>query len=129
MFSDSQSIFTGDMLLYMIIVGCAVAITTVSIVAAFLCCRRKPPATTSPDRSKKGYQKGNQSIKPPDLWIHHDQMELKNLEKSHSSNDAASSSGALTLPRSVGGNDYDNHDNIHSSSLDKRTYIPSYMGM
>ncbi|XP_044744590.1 neogenin isoform X2 [Coccinella septempunctata] len=126
---DSYSIFSGDMLLYMIIVGCAVALTTVSIVTAFLCCRTKPPTATSPDRSKKGYQKGNQSIKPPDLWIHHDQMELKNLEKSHSSNDAASSSGALTLPRSVGGNDYDNHDNIHSSSLDKRTYVPSYMAI
>ncbi|KAL3287322.1 hypothetical protein HHI36_001797 [Cryptolaemus montrouzieri] len=125
---DSNSMFSGDMLLYMIIVGCVVAVTTISVVTAFLCCRRKEP-TTSPDRSKKGYQKGNQSIKPPDLWIHHDQMELKNLEKSHSSNDAASSSGALTLPRSVGGNDYDNHDNIHSSSLDKRSYIPSYVAV
>ncbi|XP_045461534.1 neogenin isoform X4 [Harmonia axyridis] len=127
--SDSDSIFTVDVLLYLIIVGCAIAVTTGSIVIAYLCCQRKPPPATSPDRSKKGYQKGNQNIKPPDLWIHHDQMELKNLEKSHSSNDAASSSGALTLPRSVGGNDYDNHDNIHSSSLDKRTYVPSYMAI
>ncbi|KAK9876148.1 hypothetical protein WA026_011265 [Henosepilachna vigintioctopunctata] len=125
--SDSKGMFSSNMLLYMIIGGCIVAVKTISIVAAFLCCRRKQPTTTSPDRSKKGYQKGNQDIKPPDLWIHHDQMELKNMEKSHSSNDAASSSGALTLPRSVGGNEYDNHDTLHSSSLDKRTYIPSYV--
>lgn len=66
------------------------------------------------------------NIKPPDLWIHHDQMELKALEKSHSNNDAASSSGAMTLPRSTGGNDFDTHDNhLHTNSLDKRTYAPN----
>lgn len=69
------------------------------------------------------------NIKPPDLWIHHDQMELKALEKS-SLNGEASTSGVTsnTLPRSSNP-DY-NQDNIHgnSSSLDKRTYVPSYMG-
>lgn len=74
------------------------------------------------------YQKGNTNIKPPDLWIHHDQMELKALEKGHSGTDGASSSGAMTLPRSVGANDYDTHDSQPSNSLDKRNYIPSYMG-
>lgn len=76
---------------------------------------------------KDSNQKTN--IKPPDLWIHHDQMELKALEKS-SLNGEASTSGITsnTLPRS--GNSEYNHDNIHgnSSSLDKRTYVPSYMG-
>lgn len=69
------------------------------------------------------------NIKPPDLWIHHDQMELKALEKS-SLNGEASTSGVTsnTLPRSS--NPEYNQDNIHgnSSSLDKRTYVPSYMG-
>lgn len=69
------------------------------------------------------------NIKPPDLWIHHDQMELKALEKS-SVNGEASTSGVAsnTLPRSSN-QDY-NQESIHgnSSSLDKRTYIPSYMG-
>lgn len=45
------------------------------------------------------------------------------MEKRHSTNDGASSSGAMTLPRSVGGNEYDAHDNIHTNSLDKRTYV------
>lgn len=112
-----------------------------------LCCRKRGPTNTSPDRGggggggigggssakKAGYQKGmaaNNVKQPPDLWIHHDQMELKALEKSQSvNNDGASSSGAMTLPRSIGGgNDYDTHDNIHSNSLDKRTYVPNYMG-
>lgn len=76
---------------------------------------------------KDSNQKTN--IKPPDLWIHHDQMELKALEKS-SLNGEASTSGVTsnTLPRS--GNSEYNQDNVHgnSSSLDKRTYVPSYMG-
>jgi len=76
---------------------------------------------------KDSNQKTN--IKPPDLWIHHDQMELKALEKS-SLNGEASTSGVTsnTLPRS--GNPEYNQDSIHgnSSSLDKRTYVPSYMG-
>lgn len=76
---------------------------------------------------KDSNQKTN--IKPPDLWIHHDQMELKALEKS-SLNGEASTSGVTsnTLPRS--GNSEYSQDNVHgnSSSLDKRTYVPSYMG-
>lgn len=76
---------------------------------------------------KDSNQKTN--IKPPDLWIHHDQMELKALEKS-SLNGEPSTSGVTsnTLPRS--GNLEYNQDNVHgnSSSLDKRTYVPSYMG-
>ena len=55
-------------------------------------------------------------------------MELKAIEKSQSNNDGASSSGAMTLPRSMGGNDYDTHDAIHTNSLDQRTYVPNYMG-
>lgn len=124
---EGGGIFSGSYVLYAIIAGCAVAVTTIVGVIIFFCCRRRD-ANVSPDRSKKGYQKGNQNIKPPDLWIHHDQMEFKNLEKNQSSNDGASSSGAMTLPRSVGANDYDAHEAHHSNSLDKRSYIPSYMG-
>jgi len=117
------------------------------MVVGYLCCRRRDNSNmASPGRDKKGYQKGtlsqffnfrlflvcfaatagNQAVKPPDLWIHHDRMELKNMEKRHSTNDGASSSGALTLPRSVGGNEYDTHDSVHTNSLDKRTYVPNY---
>ncbi|XP_019699921.2 neogenin isoform X6 [Harpegnathos saltator] len=118
----------SNILIY-IIVGCSVVFTTgIAVVVVVMCCKRNP---ASPDR-KKGYMKdSNQktNIKPPDLWIHHDQMELKALEKS-SLNGEASTSGVTsnTLPRS--GNSEYNQDNVHgnSSSLDKRTYVPSYMG-
>lgn len=75
---------------------------------------------------KDSNQKTN--IKPPDLWIHHDQMELKALEKSSLNGEASTSGVSNTLPRSS--NPEYNQDNIHgnSSSLDKRTYVPSYMG-
>jgi neogenin len=125
---DGKGIFSGTIILYILIGGCIIAVTTVGVVTTVLCCRRRE-TTTSPDRSKKGYQKGTQSVKPPDLWIHHDQMELKAIEKSQSNTDGASSSGAMTLPRSVGGNEYDTHEGIHTNSLDQRTYVPNYMGV
>ncbi|XP_034191892.2 neogenin protein frazzled isoform X4 [Osmia lignaria lignaria] len=118
----------SNILIY-IVVGCSIVlITGVAVVVVVICCKRNPD---TPDR-KKGYMKDtNQktNIKPPDLWIHHDQMELKALEKS-SINGEASTSGVAsnTLPRSSN-QDY-NQDAVHgnSSSLDKRTYVPSYMG-
>ncbi|XP_012064282.1 PREDICTED: neogenin [Atta cephalotes] len=118
----------SNLLIY-IIVGLSIVFVTAISVVIVVCCKCNP---SSPDR-KKGYMKDSSNqktnIKPPDLWIHHDQMELKALEKS-SLNGEASTSGVTsnTLPRS--GNQEYNQDNIHgnSSSLDKRTYVPSYMG-
>ncbi|KAF5297558.1 hypothetical protein FQR65_LT09989 [Abscondita terminalis] len=126
--ANGKNGFSGTTLLYLMIAGCVVAVLTIATVVIILCCRRRDPGT-SPQTAKKAYQKGSQQIKPPDLWIHHDQMELKALEKSHSANDGASSSGAMTLPRSVGANEYDSHESHHSNSLDKRTYVPNYMGV
>ncbi|KAL0107100.1 hypothetical protein PUN28_015559 [Cardiocondyla obscurior] len=118
---------TFSNLLIYIIVGLSIVFLTAISVVIVVCCKRNP---SSPDR-KKGYMKdSNQktNIKPPDLWIHHDQMELKALEKS-SLNGEASTSGVTsnTLPRSS--NPEYNQDSLHgnSSSLDKRTYVPSYM--
>ncbi|XP_048268236.1 neogenin isoform X2 [Bombus terrestris] len=118
----------SNIFIYIIVACSIVLITGTAVVIVVICCKRNPD---SPDR-KKGYMKDtNQktNIKPPDLWIHHDQMELKALEKS-SINGEASTSGVAsnTLPRS-NNQDY-NQENVHgnSSSLDKRTYVPSYMG-
>ncbi|XP_050092030.1 neogenin isoform X2 [Anopheles aquasalis] len=114
-----------------------VVILIVVIIAglAVLLCRKKPEAT--PEHAKKSYQKNNAGIiKPPDLWIHHDQMELKNMDKGNhgttpgSVDGGASSSGTMTLPRSVGGHDYDSETPIThvTNSLDKRSYVPGYNG-
>ncbi|XP_013100735.1 neogenin isoform X4 [Stomoxys calcitrans] len=128
----------NEMILYMIIFGFALILFIVVAVIVIMC-RRKPQST--PEHTKKSlpssnsYQKNNVGVpKPPDLWIHHDQMELKNIDKTmHGStpgcSDAASSSGALTLPRSVG-HDYEVDTpvpNHITNSLDKRSYVPGYM--
>lgn len=91
-------------------------------------CRRKPVA--SPEQ--KSYMKNNAGIKPPDLWIHHDQMELKNMDKNNHATiittDATSSSGAMTLPRPVV-HEYESESNLThvTNSLDKRSYVPGYI--
>ncbi|XP_055537203.1 neogenin isoform X3 [Wyeomyia smithii] len=118
-----------------VIVAFAILIALIAIVVVILMCRKKPEGT--PEHAKKSYQKNNAGIiKPPDLWIHHDQMELKNMDKSQHSttpgsvDGGASSSGALTLPRSVGGHEFDSETPIShvTNSLDKRSYVPGYTG-
>nr|CAD7586915.1 unnamed protein product [Timema genevievae] len=133
--------WTNSMVLF-IAVGCGLVILS----AIFVCivvvyCRRR-----SVERSKKGYLKGNlkgtkpckTSIKPPDLWIHHDQMELKALEKTQQSMGAVGGGPSTTdgppitvttLPRAS--QDFDDSKFQHpggSNSLDKRTYVSSYIG-
>ncbi|XP_050076111.1 neogenin [Anopheles maculipalpis] len=123
-------------LLY-VIYGFAVMAVFTIIFLLIIKCRNKIPEGT-PEHAKKSYQKNNAGIiKPPDLWIHHDQMELKNMDKggNHSTtpgsvDGGASSSGTMTLPRSVGGHDYDSETPIThvTNSLDKRSYVPGYNG-
>ncbi|XP_058836967.1 neogenin isoform X2 [Topomyia yanbarensis] len=118
-----------------VIVGFSILTAVIAVAVVILLCRKKPEGT--PEHAKKSYQKNNAGIiKPPDLWIHHDQMELKNMDKSNHSttpgsvDGGASSSGVLTLPRSVGGHEFDNETPIAhvTNSLDKRTYVPGYTG-
>lgn len=129
--SASNVLLTNEVL-YMIIGGMFLLVIIIIIVLALIFCRRKPQET--PEHQKKSYQKNNVGIiKPPDLWIHHDQMELKNMEKPnmvHSTtpgcSDGASSSGAMTLPRSVG-HDFEGEMTHVTNSLDTRNYVPGYM--
>lgn len=77
---------------------------------------------------------GKTNIKPPDLWIHHDQMELKALEKTQSTTGSGDvQSGASTLPRTVQDFDGEHEPKFISqppatNSLDKRTYVSPYIG-
>ena len=127
LFSDiGKGLLDSKVLLYLIIGACLVTVLTTIFVLAFICHRRRS-TISSPDPSKVAYLKRNLAVKPPDLWIHHDQMELKALEKSHPNNDGAGSSGATTLVRN---SEFDSQDNLPSTnSLDKRSYNPNvYMG-
>lgn len=117
------SILSNEVLIY-VIGGIMVLTLLISARVVYILCRRKPEST--PDH-KQGYNKDNPNIKPPDLWIHHDQMELKNVDKnSHSGHhDGASSSMTMTLPR-VTHSDLE-HDSHMTNSLDKRSYVPGYL--
>ncbi|XP_026841252.1 neogenin isoform X5 [Drosophila persimilis] len=124
----------NEQLLY--IIGATVVVLLVVLIAILFLCRSKPQS--SPEHTKKSYQKNNVGVpKPPDLWIHHDQMELKNIDKGLHTvtpvcSDGASSSGALTLPRSVVHSEYEVETpggvpGHVTNSLDKRSYVPGYM--
>lgn len=128
----SNILLTTEMF-YALIGGMILLALIIFFAVAMVFCRRKPQETPE---HKKSYQKNQAGqIKPPDLWIHHDQMELKNMEKTtiHPTtpgcSDGASSSGAMTLPRSVG-HDFETDGQFPAhvtNSLDKRTYVPGYM--
>lgn len=153
---------SGEMLIYAVAGAAALVILVAVMVLLVLLCRRKQTVVT-PEHAKQSYLKNNAAIKPPDLWIHHDQMELKNVaggggdcngtmtmttaggtmgkvppppqaSSTPGYSDGASSSGAMTLPRSVNHGDFE-HESASAAggtshvtnSLDKRSYVPGYM--
>ncbi|CAH2083882.1 unnamed protein product [Euphydryas editha] len=117
--------------------GACAVLALAAALALSLCCRRHS-APLSPDTST--YQKASASaaIKPPDLWIHHDQMELKHMDKSlHSSAISAGSvegsalvSSTLTLARAPPAlADYEPARHAPPASLASldRRYVPTYV--
>ncbi|KAI1280554.1 Neogenin -like protein [Halotydeus destructor] len=96
--TDGKSISTHT--LYIIIAGISVVTILLLLVVSILLCKskraggaygRKPKgyiaAATSPRGKGSLKSKGStRELNPPDLWIHHEQMELKALEKNHKDN-------------------------------------------
>uniref|UniRef100_A0A8D9AVD2 Neogenin n=1 Tax=Cacopsylla melanoneura TaxID=428564 RepID=A0A8D9AVD2_9HEMI len=132
---------SNTLILYIVVGTCVAFIFYVVAVVVALCCCKMNSNT---ERSKKGYVKGSTGVKqqspaaaqihPPDLWIHHDQMELKAIEKS--------SQGSLDLaPTTVIQGEYEpppvKTSSLNAStpssnnSLDKhhRAFATSYIGM
>ncbi|XP_067312783.1 neogenin 1a [Pseudorasbora parva] len=81
---------TGDnhILVIVIIVSVGAFTIIVVVVGAFLCTRRtttqqkkKRAACKSANGSHK-YKGNSKDLKPPDLWIHHERLELKPIDKS-----------------------------------------------
>ncbi|XP_046695181.1 netrin receptor DCC isoform X1 [Silurus meridionalis] len=74
--------------LLVIIVVSVGAVTIVVVVIVALICTRRSSAQQRKKRAthSAGKRKGSQKdLRPPDLWIHHEEMELKNIEKPSSS--------------------------------------------
>ncbi|XP_075218308.1 neogenin protein frazzled isoform X2 [Lycorma delicatula] len=125
---DGRSGLSSTTLVYIALASVFLLVSGIALGIVIVCCRR---ASDSHDRSKKGYMKGSSgkpgqsNIKPPDLWIHHDQMELKAMEKS--------SQGSLDAgPTSLTSRDLDPEPDTQqrhppTNSLEKRTYS-SYVG-
>uniref|UniRef100_A0A8B9LG62 Neogenin 1a n=1 Tax=Astyanax mexicanus TaxID=7994 RepID=A0A8B9LG62_ASTMX len=81
---------SGDnhILVIVIIVSVGAFTIIVVVVGAFLCTRRtssqqkkKRAASKSTNGSHK-YKGNSKDLKPPDLWIHHERLELKPIDKS-----------------------------------------------
>ncbi|XP_064163524.1 netrin receptor DCC isoform X1 [Anguilla rostrata] len=70
--------------LLVIIVVSVGAVTIIVVVIVALICTRRSSAQQRKKRAthSAGKRKGSQKdLRPPDLWIHHEEMELKNIEK------------------------------------------------
>lgn len=129
--------------LYIILaVAAGIILILLGVVLIVVFRRRDGSASSSPDRSKKGYVKGNVKVgklgkadNPPDLWIHHDQMEMKGMDKSQRSNSVNTVSPVMRRSQ-----DLDSLDGMPSSStagrpsnptdsLDRRVgYVTTYAG-
>ncbi|XP_037094903.1 neogenin-like [Pollicipes pollicipes] len=107
----------GDHLLYVIIACSVTLLLVIGIIAAVCLCKRK----TSQELPRRGHKSnsyvkgqteiGTPDLKPPDLWIHHDQMELRPIGKQRS--DSCS-----TLRRQSP--DYEVDERSYASTLDRR---------
>ncbi|XP_053910908.1 netrin receptor DCC isoform X2 [Cuculus canorus] len=65
-------------------VGVLTVVAVGAVVAVVVICNRRSSAQQRKNRSSHsvGKRKGSQKdLRPPDLWIHHEEMELKNMEK------------------------------------------------
>ncbi|XP_030630781.1 neogenin [Chanos chanos] len=78
----------NHMLLIVIIISVGAITIILVVVGAFLCTRRtnshqkkKRAACKSTNGSHK-YKSTSKDLKPPDLWIHHERLELKPMDKS-----------------------------------------------
>ncbi|CAD0251375.1 unnamed protein product [Spodoptera exigua] len=113
--------------------GALAVLALAAALALSLCCRR--PAPPSPDTSTYHKSSASAAIKPPDLWIHHDQMELKHMDKSlHSSAISAGSveggalmSSTLTLGRAPPAEYEPARHPPPPASLDRRHHVPTYV--
>ncbi|CAL8352363.1 unnamed protein product [Merluccius merluccius] len=94
---------TDNILVIVIIISVGAFTIIVVVVGAFLCTRRtnshqkkKRAASKSTNGSHK-YKGNSKDLKPPDLWIHHERLELKPMDKSPDPNPAMTDT---PIPRS-----------------------------
>ncbi|KAI4873243.1 hypothetical protein NFI96_020577, partial [Prochilodus magdalenae] len=78
----------NHILVIVIIVSVGVFTIIAVVVGAFLCTRRsnshqkKKRAACKPNNGSHKYKSTSKDLKPPDLWIHHERLEMKPIDKS-----------------------------------------------
>uniref|UniRef100_A0A8C6KN83 DCC netrin 1 receptor n=1 Tax=Nothobranchius furzeri TaxID=105023 RepID=A0A8C6KN83_NOTFU len=70
--------------LLVIIVVSVGAVTVVVVVIVALICTRRSSAQKRASHSASKRKGSQKELRPPDLWIHHEEMEMKNMEKAPS---------------------------------------------
>ncbi|XP_055081667.1 netrin receptor DCC isoform X2 [Periophthalmus magnuspinnatus] len=71
----------GSQMLVVVLVSVG-ALSVVMIVVVALICTRRSSAHQRKKRASASKRKGSQKeLRPPDLWIHHEEMEMKNMDK------------------------------------------------
>ncbi|KAM9422674.1 neogenin 1a isoform 29-T29 [Salvelinus alpinus] len=78
----------NHILVIVVIISVGAFTIIVVVVGAFLCTRRttshqkKKRAASKSSNSSHKYKGNSKDLKPPDLWIHHERLELKPIDKS-----------------------------------------------
>uniref|UniRef100_A0AAQ4R1G3 Neogenin 1b n=1 Tax=Gasterosteus aculeatus aculeatus TaxID=481459 RepID=A0AAQ4R1G3_GASAC len=70
----------SHILVIVIIISVGAFTIIVVVVGAFLCTRKRAASKSSNGSHK--YKGNSKDLKPPDLWIHHERLELKPMDKS-----------------------------------------------
>uniref|UniRef100_A0A3B4D2P8 Neogenin 1 n=1 Tax=Pygocentrus nattereri TaxID=42514 RepID=A0A3B4D2P8_PYGNA len=84
----SQQLQENHILVIVIIVSVGVFTIIAVVVGAFLCTRRsnshqkKKRAACKSNNGSHKYKSTSKDLKPPDLWIHHERLEMKPIDKS-----------------------------------------------
>ncbi|XP_056428748.1 neogenin isoform X1 [Hyla sarda] len=109
-------------MLLTIIVSLGVITVLVAVVIAAICSRRssshhkkKRAACKSVNGSHK-YKGNSKDVKPPDLWIHHERLELKPVDKSPETNPMLTDSTLPRSPQDITPGDSTTEGSIHQHS-------------
>ena len=101
-------------------------IVIVAVIFGLVMCRRGSRAAAAAEERNKPYMKGETgptreklNPPPPDLWINHDQLELKSLDSNQEEGVGRAPSIARSTPIDVRGS---------TSTLDRSRYIQPYSG-
>ncbi|PIO05041.1 hypothetical protein AB205_0077620 [Aquarana catesbeiana] len=119
-------------MLLTIIVSLGVITVLVAVVIAAICSRRsnshhkkKRAACKSVNGSHK-YKGNSKDVKPPDLWIHHERLELKPVDKSPETNPMLTDTSLPRSPQDLTPGESTTEGSIHQHSNSYRAVVSAH---